>query len=252
MVMLHDIVTYIDSYLALKDFNDASWNGLQVEGKQEIKKIAVAVDACTTTFEKAIEQQADMLIVHHGLFWQSMNPSLTGWKKERIKLLLDNNISLYAVHLPLDAHKEVGNNAQLLSLIGATQESEFALYGGRQIGWKGRFAQPKKLSVIEGILRDALPSKCATLPFGLQEISTVAVCSGGAGPKIFSQAIDAGVDLYISGEAIDIYQMARDARINAIFAGHYATETVGVKALAQVLQEIFSLNTFFIDNPTGL
>ena len=105
---------------------------------------------------------------------------------------------------------------------------------------------------IEATLQKKLPANCITLPFGAKEITTVAVCSGGAGQKVFAQAVDNGVDLYISGEATDIYQAARDAKINVIFAGHYATETVGVKALAEILKQGFSVETFFIDSPTGL
>ena len=252
MISRNELACYLDDYLDINGISDGIWNGLQVEGKDEINNIIVAVDAGIMSFEKTIELSGDLLLVHHGHFLKSLSPTMTGWNKKRLSLLLNNDISLYAAHLPLDAHPEVGNNAQLHKLIGSTPEEPFCYFGSKSISWVGSFEQPTTVDAVAEKLASALPTTCKTLPFGPKEVKRVALCSGGGGYKVFSQAVEAGVDLYITGDSVEIYHLAKDAGISVIFAGHYATETVGVKALAKQIESKFDVATQFVDIPTGL
>lgn len=255
MASLKEIAGFLDEYLRIKDIKDSSWNGLQVDGKDEetceVRKIMLAVDASMDTFRKALEIGADMVIVHHGHFWSDDNPSVRGWNKERIDFLLRNGISLYAAHLPLDMHREVGNNAQLIKLLGAEIVSEFHKYDGVAIGWIGRLGTPKRIRDICGILKSSLKAECRTLAFGPDLIRTVAVCSGGGGYGGMGDFIESDADLYISGDAIDLCPKVKDSKRNVIFAGHHATEIVGVRALAGVLRDRFRVEAEFVDIPTG-
>lgn len=250
MAKLKEIVKFLDQYLETDKFED--WDGLQIEGKPEVKKIVFAVDASIDTFREAIKCGADLIVVHHGLFWKSANPSYTGFYKERIDLLQKNKISLYASHLPLDRHKIVGNNAELLKLLGAKITKEFFKYGNFNIGWIGECKKPITIKYIAEKLKTELNAKCIILPFGKEKIKTIAVCSGGGGYEPFFEAFNKKADLYLGGEAIDIYSLAKDAKFNVIFAGHHATETAGAKALSKVVKNNFKLETIFIDIPTGL
>jgi dinuclear metal center YbgI/SA1388 family protein len=252
MPKLNDIVKFLDQYLETEKFEDGSWNGLQVEGKSEARKIVFAVDASIDTFKKAISEKADIVVVHHGLFWKSVNPSLVGFNKERIHLLGGNGISLYASHLPLDRHKISGNNAQLLKLLGAKITKEFFKYENLNVGWIGECRKPITIKYAMEKLETELNAKCIALPFGKEKIKTIAVCSGGGNYEVFFEAFNSGVDLYLGGEPIDLYSFAKDAKFNAIFAGHHATETVGVKALSKIIEKKFKVETVFIEIPTGL
>jgi len=252
MPRLEKMVRFLDDYLKTDDVKDGSWNGLQFEGKGTVKKAAFAVDAGVEAFDEAVKQNADLIVVHHGHFWDFRNPSITGWAKERIKILFDNDISLYVSHNPLDRHKEIGHNAEILKLLGAKITDEFFLYHGKNIGWIGEVKKGLPLKEIEEKLNRELNTVCRVLPFGPAKVKTIAVCSGGGSYSGFYNALDAGVDLYITGDAVEIYHTAKDAGINVIFAGHHATETLGLKALSRILQKKFGIETVFIDLPTGL
>jgi len=249
---LNKIVRFLDDYLKTSDIEDSSWNGLQVEGREKVKKVAFAVDAGIETFEHTVKEKADMLVVHHGLFWNNRNPSLAGWTLGRARILLENGISLYCSHLPLDRHGEVGHNAQILKLLGAKIDGEFLHHRGKNIGWTGRLKNARSIAEIETKLAEGLGAKCTTLPFGPDRIKTIAVCSGGGSYGGFYEALDAGVDLYITGDAVEVYYTAKDSGMNVIFAGHHATETIGLKALARIVSGQFGVKTVFIDLPTGL
>jgi len=244
---LNKIVDYLDEAVGMNEISDYSWNGLQVEGKNDVKKVICAVDSGCLTFK----EEADLIIVHHGLYWKSVNPSYRGINRKRIEMLNSNGTSLYAVHLPLDRHPEIGNNALLLKLVGAKRTDEFHLHEGRNVSWLGKMA-PTKLSTIAAKIDSGLKTESKVLDFGKELVETVAVCSGGPGIDVFGEAIEAGVDLYIAGEPCDIYHLAKDAGMNVIFAGHHATETLGVRALAEKLKKEFSLDVKFVDIPTGL
>ena len=252
MPTLQKVVAFLDNYLKIDDIEDSSWNGLQFEGNSNIKKIAFAVDASVDSFQKATEGNADMLIVHHGHFWSNHNPSISGWTKERIDFLYKNNLSLYACHLPLDRHKEVGNNSQLLKILGAKIKKEFLFHKGKNVGWIGERKKPITLKEVERKLIDSLETECIILPFGKKSIKSIAVCSGGGSYGGFYEALELNADLYITGDTAEIYYTAKDSGMNVIFAGHHATETVGLKALSKVLEKSFKVEVLFIDLPTGL
>ena len=253
MARLQDITLYLDTYLETSSVKDDSWNGLQVAVADEVNKIVFAVDAGLETFERAAQVGANMVVVHHGMFWRSANPSIRDWNKKRVEFLQKNNISLYASHLPLDKHPEVGNNIQLLKILGFERECDFGWYSGVQISFTGRTSEPKSLGEIEQILQENTGAECKILPFGPEKISRIAVCSGGgAAFPLFMEAVDAGVDLYLTGDSTEMYQIAKDIGINVMFAGHHATEIVGVRALSGVIGEKFGVETEFIDIPTGL
>ena len=252
MPTLNKVVSFLDSYLKIDEIEDSSWNGLQFEGSSKVEKIAFAVDASVDSFELAVEQGADMLIVHHGHFWSNHNPSITGWSKQRISVLYENNISLYACHLPLDRHPEFGNNAEILKILGAKIKKEFMSHKGRNIGWIGERKKAITLSVIERKLVDSLETECIVLPFGKDKIKSIAVCSGGGSYSGFYEALAKEADLYITGDTAEVYYTAKDSGMNVIFAGHHATETVGLKALSRVIEKKLKVQTTFIDLPTGL
>lgn len=250
-VKLNKITEYLDDYLAIAEFTDDSWNGLQFEGKSGVKHIATAVDASVDAFAEAVRVGADLLIVHHGQFWKQANPSFVGWHKERLDILFKNSVSLYASHLPLDKHPEVGNNAQLLKLLGAKITGDFHFTNGDSIGWMGEIKETPLTEIVE-ILNKKLATKSRVLPFGGKTVKSIGVCSGGGGSRAVFEAINSKVDLYISGEPIYVDTLAKDAGMNVIFGGHYQTETVGVKALGKHLAEKYNLEHTFIDLPPSL
>ena len=245
------IVQFLNEYLEINLFNDRAMNGLQVEGKDEVNSIVVGVSASTQLFTKAVEQNADMVIVHHGLFWGETFP-IKGFVRERLWVLLKNKINLLAYHLPLDTHPIVGNNAQLIKLLDVKSAAPFGKYKGNTIGYKAELKNTVKIEDIIDILKTKLGSSCISYPFGKEQISKVGFVSGGA-PDMIYQAIDDKIDLFITGEASEwMQEVAREAKINFIAAGHYNTETLGVKALAEVLKEQFNVKIQFIDVPNSI
>jgi len=252
MVRRETLVKFIDNYLKTTEVRDSSWNGLQVEGKALVRKVVGAVDAGLETFRVALAKKADFLIVHHGLFWKQILPYLTGVNKERIKILLDNQLSLYASHLPLDRHPKIGNNALLLKTIGAKKEREYFLYEGQSISWTGIFQPATTTKEVVARLEKYLRTNCQVLDFGPKKVNRVAVCSGAGGLAAFTQALSQEVDLYVTGEETDFYHLAKDNNCAVIFAGHHATETLGVQALLRLVAARWKLETVFVDIPTGL
>jgi len=228
---------------------DNALNGLQVgRSGEEIKRVAFAVDGVLESFHRAVEWQADLLFVHHGLFW-GKPLAITAGFYQRIKVLMEGNCALYAVHLPLDRHPELGNNAGIAQVIGLNDLQPFGIYKGVQIGYKGHFATG---TTLDKVVQDLGGRDVHTLPFGPETIRSAAVVSGGAAAEVL-QAIDEGLDLYITGDsAHTFYHDSLEAKINVIFGGHYLTEIWGVKQLAQKLQQTTDLETIFIDIPTGL
>ena len=231
---------------------DSSLNGIQV-GREDaqLKKIAFAVDASLETFSRAVESGADMLFVHHGLYWGRVIP-IRGDFYRRIETLIKNDLALYAAHLPLDMNEELGNNAGLAKILQLKKIEPFGEHKGVKIGLKGSFENPMTRDEIVNRLFGGWDNTIKILPFGKEEISTVALISGDAPFELF-QAIDEGIDLYLTGESSHIlYHTAMEAGINVIFGGHYATEVYGVKLLADKVSKELSLETVFIDVPTGL
>lgn len=248
---LGDVVQFLDEYLRINEWGDKSRNGLQVEGSSEVEKIAFAVDACMESFEMAKQANADMLVVHHGLIWGGIE-YVRGIVARRLRFLLENGISLYAAHLPLDAHPEIGNNAQILKILGIEIAEPFGSYHGSTIGYAGTFGESKSVDEIVSIIEKSLNTEVKLLRFGRDEVRKVGVVSG-KGAFVISQAIDSDLDLLITGEAEhEAYHLAKEGGLNVIFAGHYATETVGIKALMDVVKNKFDVEVEFIDIPTGL
>lgn len=245
------LVTYLNDLFEISEIEDTSLNGLQVANRGEVTKVALAVDASLGAFQKAIRVNADFLLVHHGLFWAKPFP-ITGTLYQRIRLLLESDIALYAVHLPLDLHPDLGNNAQIEKVLGWPIEGEFGEYHGNTIGREVRFKEPRTLESITNDLNKNLKSQLQVWDFGPKNVQRLAYVSGG-GIDLLHQAIDAGMDAFITGEPKhSLYWIAKEAGINVILSGHYATETLGVKAVGKAIQEKFNLETVFIDLPTGL
>lgn len=248
----HDLVSYLDSYLQIASFApiDYSLNGLVVStpDEKEVRTIAVAVDASLSTFEKAIEERCDFLIVHHGLFWGAPI-AITEAHYRRVKALMDSGMSLYVAHLPLDAHPEVGNNAQMALALELEEIEPFSPYKGVPIGVRGRFTEERDTAWV----CDRLGFADATvLPLGKRSCSSVGIVSGG-GSDDLSDAIALGLDLFITGEVKhQAYHEALEAHTTVIAGGHYDTEVFGVRSLGEHLSKRFALDVRFIANPTGL
>jgi dinuclear metal center YbgI/SA1388 family protein len=246
-----ELVAYLDEYLQTKAIEDNSNNGLQVEGAEEVTRLAFAVDAGLAAFEGAQTAGAQMLIVHHGLFW-GQPLMVRGVHRRRLALLLDGGISLYGVHLPLDFHETVGNNAALAQWLALEGVAAFGEYKGHPAGFAGRLPQPLSLDDcilrVEGLLGEPI---VRVWRFGPDTVRRVGIISGGAA-FLVDQAAEAGVDVYLTGEVShNFYHQAKELGQNVIFAGHYATETVGLKALAEHLADRFEIETVFLDLPTG-
>lgn len=246
-----ELTAYLNQYLRRDVGEDRSNNGLQVEGAPEVNTVAFAVDACQSAFEAAREAGAQLLIVHHGLFWSEVK-LLAGPHFARIKTLLDANIGLYAAHLPLDDQPEVGNNAELCRLIGLADAQPFGSYKGRAAFYGGSLRQPVTLNALAAKIDAALNTRSRVLAFGPQVIDRVAVSSGGAS-FLIPQVHAAGFNTFFSGETSHShYHDAKDYGLNVIYGGHYATETVGLQALARHLNDRYGVQTMFLDLPTGL
>ncbi|HEX9282788.1 MAG TPA: Nif3-like dinuclear metal center hexameric protein [Gemmatimonadales bacterium] len=246
------LVAYLDDYLRVREVPDApeALNGLQVANGGEVTRVAAAVDLCEATVGMAAEQGADLLLVHHGLFWGGLKP-LTGPGYRRAAGLIGKGIALYSAHLPLDLHPEVGNNPVLARRLGVTVRGEFGEEYGVRIGVWGELDAPR--AALGQQLAAALGASAPRLmPFGPERVRRVGVVTGGAGSMI-AQAAAAGLDTYITGEGAHYtFFDAEELRLNVFYAGHYATETVGVQALAAHLEAKFGLSWTFLDHPTGL
>jgi dinuclear metal center YbgI/SA1388 family protein len=231
---------------------DSSLNGVQVDNDgSEFGRIAFAVDAGLEVFKRAAEAGAGMLFVHHGLFWGE-NSRLEGNHRERIKFLLDNNLAIYAVHLPLDQHPGLGNNAVLAELLGVKEKEPFGLYRGHKIGYKGKLSTA--LTVEEAVKKISFMNRppLGVFPFGKKESYSAAVISGGASHEAL-QALEEKLDLYVTGECSHtIYHHALEGRLNIIAGGHYSTEVWGVRRLMEECIKQLGIDAEFIDVPTGL
>ncbi len=248
---LDELVRHLDDYLRVREVADDrnALNGLQVENAGEVRRIAAAVDACAATIAKAAERGADLLLVHHGLFWAGLEP-LTGRTYRRVAALLRHGVALYAAHLPLDRHPEVGNNPLLLRKLGMEPCGEFGEHLGAPLGvWGEREADRGTLAAL---LHDGLGTEVKLLPGGPERCRRIGVITG-AGGGFVRAAREAGLDTLVTGEAHHwTYFDAEELGVNVLLAGHYATETLGVQALAARVAERFGLPWSFLDHPTGL
>ncbi len=253
---LVELDKYFRSFLDFDFYSkDPSKNGIQVQNVMptttEIKKVAFAVDACNETIEKAIEENANVLVVHHGIFWGHEQTIVANHYK-RIKGLIDNDIALYACHIPLDANEEVGNNYGLARKMGLTDLKPFGAWNGMQIGVQGISESPLSVEKAAELLLGEEKTPLSIFPFGKKEIKTIAIVSGGA-EDLLSEAIENNIDLYITGElSHESYHPAKESNINVIAGGHYNTEVMGVSLLAKKLHEEKKIETIFLDVPTQL
>lgn len=247
MTKLEDIVTLLDATLRTGEVKDApvALNGLQVENDGCVRKVALAVDGSQRTLDAAVAASADLLVLHHGLFWCGLRP-LTGWWKRKVETCLRANLAVYAAHLPLDVHPELGNNAQLAAALGLQDirpELEYCYSGvfpGTVAELRDRYA-----AVTGCPITGPMPTPDA--PAG-----RVMLCSGGGGPEVYAVQ-KLGYQTFLTGEENHwVSYTAEDMGMNLFFAGHYATETFGVKALGRLLEERFGLPVVFLDNPTGM
>ncbi|HSH96067.1 MAG TPA: Nif3-like dinuclear metal center hexameric protein [Roseimicrobium sp.] len=248
---LSNLVRYCDTLLktaAVQDYEGAV-NGLQVENNGSVTRIAAAVDASLATVRMAIDSGADLLIVHHGLFWSPSHP-WTGRRYELMKLLLDNNLAVYSSHLPLDVHPKLGNNVLLAKALGFRGLKPFFFTKGAYLGFQ----------TVTDVSRETLVSRLAKavggepklLPGGPKTCRKIGVVTGGAGAEVRLAAAE-GVDTFITGEGPHwTFALAEELCVNVLYGGHYATETFGVRALAAHLSAKYGVPHSFLDHPSGL
>jgi len=251
MAKLQTIVNFLDKELKNGDYDDSSNNGLQVENSGEVRKICCGVDATLKFFHAARKRNAGLLVCHHGLSWDDSLKRITALNYKRVSYLIKNDLALYACHLPLDGHPRHGNNVLIAKAAGLTGLRKFAKHGGREIGVIGKLPKPVRYERFKKRIRRLMDNPLKTMDFGKRTISTVAIVSGGAGSDL-ARAAEQGADVYLSGEpTLAAYGDAEDCGINGVFAGHYATETFGVKALAALLKRKFKVDTEFVDLGIG-
>jgi dinuclear metal center YbgI/SA1388 family protein len=224
-----ELVSYLDRLLEPTKFKDYCPNGLQVEGRGEVRRIVAGVTASQALLDAAVARGADAVLVHHGYFWKGDDGRVTGIRRQRLGTLINHDINLLAYHLPLDAHPELGNNAQLALGLGWLPEGRF---GEQDIAWLGTLAEPADLATVSGNVARLLGREPLVIGEAGRPVRRIAWCSGGA-QGYFEQAIALGVDAYVSGEISEqTVHLARESGVAYIAAGHHATERGGVQALA--------------------
>jgi dinuclear metal center YbgI/SA1388 family protein len=244
-----DLVAFLDTYLNIRHYVDRSNNGLQVQGAPHISRVAFAVDAAQASFKVASEAGAQLLIVHHGLFW-SEHLQITGAHYTRVRQLIEHGLALYACHIPLDAHPEVGNNIELARMAGLTRIEPWGTHKKDSIGFIGDLPEAIPVRALNARLETQIGVSNRVQGDGMA--SRVAVCSG-FGITLLDEAVAAGADTLITGETShQWFHPVAEQAINVIYGGHYQTETVGLKALQRVVAARFDIDTVFIDLPTGL
>jgi dinuclear metal center YbgI/SA1388 family protein len=251
MPTLRPIVTWLDRTLRTGEITDypGAWNGLQIENSGAVTKIGAAVDACEAVLAEAASRGVTLLLVHHGLFWGGVQP-VVGAVRRKMKTALDHDLAIYSSHLPLDQHPTLGNNALLARALGFKTCAPFFHSKGQTIGRQTRVALP--LAEVARRLERVLGSAPHLAAGGPAKTARIGIVTGGAGGEV-AQAAAEGVDTFITGEGPHhSYTLAEELGVNLFYAGHYATETFGVKALAAAVAKKFRVPWAFIDHPTGL
>ncbi|MBU3056446.1 Nif3-like dinuclear metal center hexameric protein [Pseudomonas indica] len=247
-IALSTLVEEADRYLTAARIQDYCPNGLQVEGRPQVRRIVSGVTASQALLDAAVEADADVVLVHHGYFWKSENPCVVGIKQRRLKTLLNHDISLLAYHLPLDVHPEVGNNVQLARVLDLIVEGPLEPDNPRSVGLVGALAEPLAPRDFARRVHEALGREPLLID-GEGPIRRIAWCTGAAQGYI-DQAVAAGVDAYLTGEVSEpTVHAARENGISFIAAGHHATERYGVQALGDYLARRFAIEHLFVDCP---
>lgn len=242
-----ELAAFLDETLEVSRFQDVSNNGLQIDSEREVQHVAFGVDASLRTFRAAADVGADLLVCHHGLSWGDSLRRITGLNYQLISTAIRNDLAVYAVHLPLDVHPVYGNNAQICDLLDVQNRVSAFSYHGNQIGLIGTLREPVCVERFCERVRDRISPHLMTALFGSKQIRTIGVVSGGASDMV-EQAVEAGVDLFLSGEpGLAGYTLAENFGTNLVCAGHYATETWGVAALAKLVAERFGLQKTVFD-----
>lgn len=252
-IVRDELIQFVDDYLSVKTIRDASVNGLQVIGKENVKRVALGVSANLALFAEAAQWQADVVLVHHGLLWRDEPRRIDDLVKRRLKVLFDNDITLLAYHLPLDAHPEVGNNVQILRRLGLNLESrDLGLYDGTYLGAIGSTRSPLPLNDFVALVNKLFQTTSLVLPFGAQQVQRIGIVSGGAAGDVIS-AFEQRCDVYLTGEAKEgTPALCQELGMNYIAPGHYNTEKFGVMALGDLIRDRFEVETKFIDVPNSL
>jgi dinuclear metal center YbgI/SA1388 family protein len=246
MVQRRELEVYLATLLAVDTFRDYGPNGLQVEGRPEVRTLVSGVTASLALIDAAVERGADAMLVHHGLFWRGQDGRLTGWLRERVARLITHGINLFAYHLPLDAHAEWGNNVQLGRVLGLQADGRF---GEQQLGFIGPAGALVDLDRLAATAAERLGRRPVLVPGDGRPLSRIAWCTGGA-QGYFEAAIAAGADAYLTGEISEPQaHIARETGVAFLACGHHATERYGAPALAAHVAERFGLAHHFIDIP---
>ena len=243
-----ELIPALEDKLSVSSFADFSNNGLQVDSRRDdIRKVCTGVDATLPFLEAAAAAGADLAICHHGISWGSSLKHISGLNYRLVKFLFDNDLALWACHLPLDAHPELGNNAGVCDALGLVDRRPFGDVNGQIIGFAGRLPAPLLRDAFADLLRARVGRHLHEAPFGRERIETVGVLTGGAASMV-TQAIDAGLDAYVNGEMnLTGYNASLQGGMNFYAAGHYATERFGVRALGDWIANQFGLEHQFID-----
>ncbi len=246
-----EVVKFLDDFLSIDEIEDESENGVQVDAPSKIKKIAFAVDVRKDIVDRAVEIDADLLFVHHGLIWGGGIKKLVGREYDMVRSLIRNDIGLYGAHLPLDVHPEVGNNVLLAETIDAEVGEPFIEYQGTKIARMADFHEKRKVEDIAEELKNKLDTDTFVLR-GKEEVKKIGILTGKGGQAL-SGAKENGAQLFITGERTYMaYNEALDLNMPLIFAGHYATETLGVKKIKELLEERFDVGTEFLASKTSI
>lgn len=244
-----ELVSYLDAYLAASEDQDFGPNGLQIEGRREIRKIVTGVSSCQELHERAVDAGADAVMVHHGVFWSYMPHGLTGMTYRRVAPLIRHDVNLLAYHLPLDRHPEVGNNAVAARALGLTNLASFCPYEGRDIGFCGRFPEPLPVAELTRRLAHFYQREPLLQGAGPDLVATLGIVSGGAQKEVY-QAIERGLDAYVTGEVSEwVMNVARESGIHFFSCGHYATERCGIRALGDHVAARFGVEVEHVDIP---
>jgi len=250
-MQLDDLVSYLDDYLRVRETGDNRYalNGLQVENSGQVRQLAVAVDACQAVIDQAAERGADLLLVHHGLFWGGLEP-VRGRLYRKLAALVRHDVAVYSAHLPLDRHPEVGNNPVLARRLGMEVRGWWGEYEGAPVGVWGELDVERE--VLAKRIAEVLGVSPRLIAAGEERVHRLGIITGSGGEMI-GAAKEAGLDAFVTGEGQHwTYFDAEELGLNVYFAGHYATETVGVKALAEHIAQRFQIPWSFVDHPTGL